>query len=71
MPAQNGQIPAGSIMGNRKPDGQSDFIGRTYHEGGNIPGKVHVENKKLYFPYGGQELQSKSYEVLVCRMIDI
>ncbi|CAD5110639.1 DgyrCDS23 [Dimorphilus gyrociliatus] len=69
--AENGQIPAGAIIGNRKENGKNDFIGRVFHQGGKIPGKIHVDHKCLYYSYAGKELSSKVYEVLVCRMIDV
>ncbi|CAD5112495.1 DgyrCDS1710 [Dimorphilus gyrociliatus] len=71
LPASNGAIPAGAIIGGYKSDGKRMFVGRALHNNKQIPGKVNVENKCIYIADGGREISYNSYEVLVCRMVDL
>lgn len=71
LPASNGTVPAGAIIGGYKSDGKKMFIGRAYHNGKQIPGKVNVENRCLYISDCGKEISFNNYEVLVCRMVDL
>lgn len=65
--ASNGEIPLGALVAGKQSDGTKLYFGRTYHEGSHVVGKVHPEHGCLYFPFGGNENSTKSYEVLVLK----
>ncbi|CAG2109003.1 unnamed protein product [Medioppia subpectinata] len=67
VPAANGEIPLGALQGGQQSDGQKLFIGRAYHSGSMVLGKVHPGHNTLYVSYDGQEVPIHNYEVLVCR----
>ena len=60
-----GQIPAGALLGGEQMDGTPLFIGRAYHHGSLVIGKVHPRHNTLYVPFGGEEVSIHSYEILV------
>ncbi|KAK0075842.1 hypothetical protein PV325_006245, partial [Microctonus aethiopoides] len=65
IPSRNGQVPPGAIEGGRTNSGETLFIGRTYHHGTPVIGKIHPSHGNLYIAYNGQEIPYKEYEVLV------
>ncbi|XP_062566669.1 natterin-3-like [Saccostrea cucullata] len=55
----NGYVPDNAF---KTDDGI--YVGRAYHEGSLVPGKIHVSHKTAYVSYGGDEHAIKDYEVL-------
>ncbi|RWS21267.1 uncharacterized protein B4U80_05885 [Leptotrombidium deliense] len=62
--AKDGHVKKRAIMGGCTADGEPLFIGRAYHDGSLVIGKVHPSHGTLYFPFGGQEHSADHYEVL-------
>jgi uncharacterized protein (UPF0297 family) len=62
--ASNGYVPENSVIGGRSLSGEPLYVGRTLHNGQNIPGKICRLSKCIYIPFG-EEICSKEYEVLV------
>lgn len=71
LPSSGGQVPVGAVVGGFKADGNKIYIGRTYHEGKIIVGKVNVEQGCLYIADSGAEHRYDEYEILVCKSIDL
>lgn len=67
VPSSGGEVPLGALQGGRQSDGQTLFIGRAYHNGSMVIGKVHPGHKTLYVSFAGNEIPIHDYEVLVCR----
>lgn len=65
VPAHDGLIPSGAVMGGRTSNGETLYIGRAYHQGSWVIGKVHSSHRVLYIPFGGDEISISDYEVLV------
>ncbi|XP_078049756.1 uncharacterized protein LOC144476545 isoform X1 [Augochlora pura] len=63
--AANGYVPEGSVEGGRTMNGETLYIGRTYHNGVPCSGKIQRSHGVLYIPYEGKEIPCKNYEVLV------
>lgn len=63
--ATNGDIPPGALEIGRTTDGEPLYAGRCMWEGSQTPGKVQPSHGCLYFPFNGQEISVKEYEVLV------
>lgn len=61
----NGELPANAVVGGKGVDNMAHYIGRTYHEGCWVPGKIDGLNKCLFIPYGGNEFRKEEYYVLV------
>ncbi|XP_054155092.1 uncharacterized protein LOC128953615 [Oppia nitens] len=70
VPAANGEVPLGAIQGGQQSDGERLYIGRAYHEGSMVIGKVHPNHRTLYVSFGGNEVAIHHYECLVCREIN-
>lgn len=63
--ASNGYIPPGAIMGGYDQKGlQPLYVGRTWHSGLLLPGKVSSSNRACYVSLDGREYASLSYDVL-------
>lgn len=64
-------IPPGALPGcfekNDKNPKQDLYIGRKYHDGCLIVGKVHPEVGRIYFPHQDVEVSDNVYEILVCK----
>jgi hypothetical protein len=43
--------------------GRELYVIRAFHEGGMIPGKLHVGHNDAYIAYGGLEIPKTDYEV--------
>ena len=55
-----GSFPEGTVYGS-----DSYAVGRGWHNNEWIPGKVSTGEKKTYVPWGGKEVETKEFEVLV------
>lgn len=62
-----GSVPADSVRGGQTSGGEPLFVGRTYHEGSLVIGKVHPSHGCLYASFGGRELNFSTYEILCIR----
>lgn len=59
-------IPTNAFIGGRSEvNNEPLYIGRAFHDGKLIPGKVHIRYKTCYLPYSGKEIEVSSYEILV------
>lgn len=58
-------VPANAVRGGHANGGEPLYVGRGYHMGLQLPGKVHCSHGCLYIPFGGEEHRVDSYEVLV------
>ncbi|XP_037938754.1 uncharacterized protein LOC119671937 [Teleopsis dalmanni] len=61
----NGSIVPGAIPAGHTADGETLYVGRAYHAGSLSIGKIHPSHGCIYLPFGGEEIQASSYEVLV------
>jgi len=61
-----GPLPDGAILAGNDVDGTPIFIGKSYHEGDQLPGKVlRTPHKNVaYVPYNGMEVEKHQFEVL-------
>lgn len=64
-PSSLGRFHSNAIPGGRTVVGETLYIGRAWHNGALIPGKIHSSHKVLYIPYGGLEIGKETYEILV------
>ncbi|KAG4077532.1 hypothetical protein HA402_002959 [Bradysia odoriphaga] len=62
---EGGGVPSNAVVGGQTNDGETLYIGRVVHNGTVTVGKIHPSHGVCYFPYGGEELNSNLYEVLV------
>ncbi|KAF6210032.1 hypothetical protein GE061_015787 [Apolygus lucorum] len=69
VPSNDGSVPPGAVQAGQDGDGGPLFVGRAFHQGDVIPCKVSVTHGCAYLPFGGQEVMSHNYEVLVSRHI--
>lgn len=60
-----GGLPANAVIAGNDADGSPIYIGRTYHEGDQLPVKIVPSRQNAYVSYGGQEVHVSNYEVLV------
>ena len=61
--SSQGQYVPGAVMGGSY-NNNIIYVGRVYHEGDLLPGKVNCQYHNIYVPYAGQEVWRNSYEVL-------
>lgn len=45
-------------------DGAPIYVGRSYHEGDQIPAKVIPSKNAAYIPYGGEEVLKSQFDVI-------
>ena len=67
--ARNGEIPANAVIGGEE-NGQPLYIARAMYKGGIHPGKIGKGWKGCNISYGGLEIESKEYEILVYNDLD-
>jgi len=60
-----GPIPAFAVIGGHDSDGAPMYVGRSFHEGDQLPAKVIPSKNAAYVAWGGQEHQKSHYEILV------
>lgn len=58
-------VPYNAVAAGNTGDGEPLYIGRGWHAGSQMPGKVHCSHGCLYVPFGGEEISVHEYEVLV------
>ncbi|XP_055859197.1 natterin-1-like isoform X2 [Episyrphus balteatus] len=63
--APGAPLPALAVVGGHDCDGTPIFVGRSYHEGDNLPAKVVPSKYTAYVCWGGREITKNHYEVLV------
>ena len=57
------------MCGGKQSDGLPLYIGRAFHDGSMVVGKVHPEHHVCYVSFGGNEIPINSYEVLVVKNV--
>lgn len=62
--AYDGLIPDGGLPAGHTSEGEPLFVGRAYHEGSWVVGKVQRSHGVLYVPFGGDEIPIHDYELL-------
>lgn len=66
VPSGNGApVPYNAVAAGSTSGGEPLYVGRGYHAGNQMPGKVHCSHGCLYVPFDGQEVTVREYEVLV------
>jgi len=60
--ATGGELPEGALKGG-EDNGNPLYVARAEHEEAVIPGKLLVEHKVVYIPWGGEEHSKEEYEV--------
>lgn len=63
--APGAPIPPFAVVGGHDSDGSPIYVGRSYHEGDNLPAKVIPSKGCAYIAWGGHEHVKSHYEVLV------
>lgn len=61
--ASGGMVPSGAVTGGKDND-EDLFVGRAFHEGALLPGKVQPGHSVCYVAWGGQEHGKSDYQVL-------
>ncbi|XP_076284163.1 uncharacterized protein LOC143210832 isoform X1 [Lasioglossum baleicum] len=61
--ATGGMVPPAAVEGG-KDDDEPLFVGRAFHEGALLPGKVKPAHSVCYVAWGGQEHGKSDYQVL-------
>ena len=61
--SSQGQYVPGAVMGGSFKNNIL-YVGRVYHAGDLLPGKVHCQYRNIYVSHAGQEHCKGSYEVL-------
>lgn len=61
--ATGGIIPPGAVEGGKDISGESLYVGRAYHEGALLPGKVKPGDSVCYVAWGGDEHGKTDYQV--------
>lgn len=57
-------VPTGAIQAGFDVDNSPIYVGRSFHEGDQLPAKVVPSKQKAYVCYGGQEHTKTEYELL-------
>ncbi|XP_012288072.1 natterin-4 isoform X2 [Orussus abietinus] len=65
VPARNGDVPETAVKAGKTVEGEPLYVGRVFHNGVPVAGKIHRSHGVLYIPYGGEEISYREYEVLV------
>lgn len=60
--ASGGLVPPEAVEGGR--DEETLYVGRAYHEGALLPGKVKPGHSVCYVAWGGQEHGKTDYQVM-------
>jgi Protein of unknown function (DUF3421) len=63
--ARDGRVPQNALQAGHSEQGETLFIGRVFHNGSMIVGKVQPSHRGCYIPVDDKELHSRVYEVLV------
>lgn len=58
-----GGLPPNAVSAGNDADGSPIYIGRSFHEGDQIPVKVLPSKQAAYLSYNGQEILVSNYEV--------
>ncbi|XP_033188930.1 uncharacterized protein LOC117156210 isoform X3 [Bombus vancouverensis nearcticus] len=62
--ANGGIIPPGAVEGGKDISGEPLYVGRAYHEGALLPGKVKPGDSVCYVAWGGDEHGKTDFQVL-------
>ena len=69
--ATRGNVPLGALQAGRQNDGEALYVGRAWHSGSLVTGKVHPSHGVLYASFGGDDLPFIDYEILVCKDVQL
>ncbi|XP_036342466.1 uncharacterized protein LOC118751757 [Rhagoletis pomonella] len=58
-------VPPFAVIGGHDSDGTPIYVGRSFHEGDNLPAKVVPSKGAGYVCWGGREITKSHYEILV------
>lgn len=61
--ANGGIIPPGAVEGGKDISGEPLYVGRAYHEGALLPGKVKPGDSVCYVAWGGDEHGKTDFQV--------
>lgn len=61
----NGVIPENAFIGGHTESGEKLYIGKCYHNGNVVVGKVQKSHETFYYPWWGREHKTKTFQVLV------
>ena len=64
---KNGHVPSGALLAGKNKDGEALYVGRAWHSGSLVSGRVHPSHRLLYVSFGGEEISFRKYEILVCK----
>lgn len=65
IPAQNGKIPNGAVLGGKDKDDELLYVARAKHIDFFIPGKLKPNHHGTYVAKDGKEYSHSQYQVLV------
>lgn len=65
----NGSVPPGAVAGGTDSDGNTLYFCRAHYLTGVQPGKLNPSLRTCNFAYGGREIASANYEVLVSHWV--
>ncbi|PNF23642.1 hypothetical protein B7P43_G03052 [Cryptotermes secundus] len=65
IPCDNGKVPMDAFICGMDKDGSSLYVGRAFHEGDLLPGKIVPSHGCIYVCRNGAEHGVKRYEALV------
>ncbi|XP_055859193.1 uncharacterized protein LOC129921409 isoform X2 [Episyrphus balteatus] len=57
-------LPPFAVVGGHDCDGSPIYVGRSYHEGDNLPAKVVPSKHTAYVCWGGREITKSHFEIL-------
>ncbi|KAH8369593.1 hypothetical protein KR093_000235, partial [Drosophila rubida] len=63
--AEDGRVPKNALVAGYSELGEVLYTGRGVYQGHTILGKVHPSHHVLYMPYNEEEVNARTYEVLV------
>merc|ERR1712168_1184443 len=69
--ASGGEIPPGAIQGGVDENDEPLYIGRAWHNGCLVPGKVVKDHGCCYVPWGGEEHKYEDYEILIAKHLEL
>jgi len=69
--ATGDEIPPGAVHGGVDENDEPLYIGRAWHEGCLIPGKIVKAHACCYVPWGGAEHSYEEYEILIVKALEL
>ncbi|KAJ8735379.1 hypothetical protein PYW07_006999 [Mythimna separata] len=63
--ASGGDVPPDAVVGGQDCNGEPVYVARAQHEGALLPGKLCASDGCAFVPWGGEEHEKPTYQVLV------